>query len=99
MEVPNMLYYKGLIKCGYKGNDEKKFMYSDSPFLFIDVRGEEKLKGTSYYNEQEIEVVTELTTFCLELFKSTLTFHKKDQRIPIQKFTKNSIYVITPYNA
>ena len=59
MEVPNLLFYEGRIKCGYKGNEEKKFMYSDSPFLFIDVKeGVERLKGTSYYNEEEIEVVT-----------------------------------------
>ena len=25
--------------------------------------------------------------------------NEKDSRVPIQKFTKNSIYVITPYNA
>ena len=62
MEVPNMLFYKNKIKCGYVGNPDKKFVYSDSPFLFIDVPdGVEQRKGTSYYNEEEAEVITLLT--------------------------------------
>lgn len=75
-------------------------MYSDSPFLFIDVpEGRETLKGTSFYNEAEIELVSSLTTFCLKIFDQTNKLHKKHPIIPLQKFTKNSIYVITPYNA
>lgn len=59
MDVPNELFYNNQILSGYKPNNEKHFMYSDSPFLFIDVPdGDEKLKGTSYYNEQEVQVIS-----------------------------------------
>ena len=58
--------------------------------MFIDVKnGKEQLKGTSYYNAEEAKVITKLKDFCLDQFK----------RIPQCKFTKDSIYVITPYNA
>ena len=58
MEVPNMLFYANKIKCGYQGNPEKKFMYSENPFLFIDVAdGAEQLKGTSFFNLAETEVI------------------------------------------
>lgn len=100
MDVPNLLFYQNQIKCGYRGNEDKRFMYSDSPFLFIDVPdGQEVLKGTSFYNEKERDMVSSLTTFCLKIFDQTNRLAKKDPRISLQKFTKNSIYVITPYNA
>lgn len=95
-----MLFYNNKIKCGYEGNPQKKFAYSDSPFLFIDVPdGEEQRKGTSFFNEEEAEVITLLTDHCIKTFRETLKRNKRDPRIPIQKFTKNSVYVITPYNA
>jgi len=37
MEVPNLLFYDNRIRCGYEPNPDKKFMFSDAPFLFIDV--------------------------------------------------------------
>ena len=90
MMVPNELFYSNRIRCGYVPNEQKKFMLSDSPFLFIDVpSGVEKLKGTSFYNMEEVSVIEELKTICLNAFK----------KISGCKFTKNSMYVITPYNA
>ena len=51
MEVPNLLFYENRIKCGYVPNSDKHFMFSDSPFLFVDVpHGFETLKGTSFCN-------------------------------------------------
>ena len=51
MIVPNLLFYENKILCGYRPNFDKRFMFSDRPFLFIDVpTGIEKLKGTSFYN-------------------------------------------------
>ena len=75
-------------------------MYSDNPFLFVDVpHGWEQLKGTSFYNLQETDVIHRLTDHCLQCFNGSILAHQLDNRLPIQKFTKNSIYVITPYNA
>ena len=50
MQVPNLLFYNNLIKCGYSPNPWKKFMYSNAPFLFIDIpNGREQIKGTSSF--------------------------------------------------
>ena len=44
-------------------------MYSDTPFLFIDVsEGIEKRKGTSFENQEEAEVINLLKNFVLEKF-------------------------------
>ena len=84
MEVPNMLYYENRITCGYRGNFEKQFMYSPSPFLFIDVdEGIERLKGTSFYNDEEAEVITQLTNLCLTVFKNSYKLNREDNRVPI----------------
>ena len=37
MKVPNMLFYDNKIKSGYVPKPDKRFFYSDKPFLFIDV--------------------------------------------------------------
>ena len=51
MQVPNMLFYDNAIKCGYVGDIAKVFLWSRTPFLFVDVQnGVEVLKGTSFYN-------------------------------------------------
>ena len=90
MQVPNMLFYENKIKSGYTPSADRKFMNSDAPFLFIDVpKGKEKLKGTSYCNMAEVDVINKLKRKCLEQFQQT----------PNCKFSKSSIYVITPYNA
>jgi len=69
MQVPNLLFYNNLIKCGYQGNPWKKFMYSNSPFLFIDVpSGKEQLKGTSFCNHEEVDVIVKLKDYCLDIF-------------------------------
>ena len=42
-------------------------MFSETPFLFIDVpAGKETLKGTSYLNQEEVDVIVSLKDFCLE---------------------------------
>lgn len=51
MQVPNMLFYKNQIKCGYVGDVQKMFLYSNKPFLFVDVPdGQEEIKGFSFVN-------------------------------------------------
>ena len=53
-------------------NPDKRFMLSDSPFLFIDVpNGAEKLKGTSFCNMTEADVIVGLRNYCLEVFAET----------------------------
>lgn len=75
-------------------------MLSDSPFLFVDVpHGIEDRRETSYFNRAEVKVVGDLISFCLSKFELSVAQNKQDSRIPIQRFTKGSIYVITPYNA
>ena len=67
MDIPNTLFYDGKIKCGYLPNNEKMFMYSDTPFLFIDVpKGKEKKKGPSFENQDEAKVINLLKNFVLE---------------------------------
>ena len=69
MQVPNLLFYDNMIKLGYLGNPLKKFMSSETPFLFIDVPyGREQLKGTSFCNFDEVEVVNQLKDMCLDIF-------------------------------
>ena len=58
MEVPNLLFYNNRIRCGYVPNPDKNFMFSESPFLFINVpEGKEELKGTSFFNMGEVNVI------------------------------------------
>ena len=67
MQVPNMLFYNNQIKSGYTPSAGRKFMNSDAPFLFIDVsHGREQLKGTSFCNMAEVEVINSLKRKCLE---------------------------------
>ena len=55
MQVPNELFYDNAIKSGYVGDEEKVFLYSRTPFLFVDVKdGKETLRGTSFANLQEV---------------------------------------------
>ena len=100
MEVPNLLFYENRIRCGYVPNQDRRFMFSDSPFLFIDVpHGVEAKKGTSYFNMSEVDVIVGLKDLCLEAFERSKILQKQNPTRPMMKFTKNDIYVITPYNA
>ena len=73
MDVPNTLFYKNKIKCGYKSNIEKQFMYSQTPFLFIDVpEGQEQLKGTSFFNTAEVTVIKQFIDFCKSMFSRSV---------------------------
>ena len=54
-------------------NPLKKFMYSDNPFLFINVsNGHEQLKGTSYYNMEEVDLIVSLKEYCLRIMRNSL---------------------------
>lgn len=65
MQVPNMLFYDNCIKCGYVGDIQKVFLFSNKPFLFIDVKnGQEKMKGTSFCNFEEAKTINDLTELC-----------------------------------
>ena len=70
MQVPNMLFYDNMIKCGYQNDPSKVFLYSDRPFLFLDVDdGQEVLKGTSFVNFSEVDATVSLIEICLNQFK------------------------------
>ena len=101
LKVPNTLFYNDEIVCGYKGSEEKLFMYSRWPLLFVDVPyGRDKLKGTSFLNHAEADLVRDLTEYFLKIFSWSQERETQDQTgLPIQKFDKHSITVITPYNA
>ena len=100
MQVPNMLFYDNQIKCGYKEDIGKVFLYSFTPFLFVDVKnGQETMKGTSFFNQLEAQVINELTDICLEQFSDINEINKQIPGVPEQRFQKSGIYVITPYNA
>ena len=69
MRVPNTLFYQNSIKCGYNSNPDKCFLYSKTPFLFIDVKdGTEKLKGTSFMNLKEVDVLCKFTKYVMQQF-------------------------------
>ena len=100
MQVPNMLFYDNKIQCGYVGDIQKVFLYSKKPFLFVNVQdGQEKLKGTSFVNYEEVQATVDMAGLCLNQFRECQEIHKEIPGVPEQKFTKSSIYVITPYNA
>ena len=100
MQVPNMLFYDNMIKCGYVGDIAKVFLYSNTPFLFVDVKnGQEMIKGTSFFNQLEAKVINELTDVCLQQFSEVNEIHKEIPGVSEQRFQKSGIYVITPYNA
>ena len=44
-------------------------------------------------------MIVGLKDYCLELFEETQVQHKQNPERDLMKFNKNSIYVITPYNA
>mmetsp|Transcript_41117 Transcript_41117/g.53965 ORF Transcript_41117/g.53965 Transcript_41117/m.53965 type:complete len:243 (-) Transcript_41117:98-826(-) len=100
MLVPNMLFYNNMIKCGYVGDIQKMFLYSKRPFLFVNVpNGIEKIKGTSFVNFEEVNAVDNMIDLCMRQFAESKELHKEINNIPDLRFTKRSIYVITPYNA
>ena len=100
MQVPNMLFYNNQIKCGYVGDIAKVFLYSRTPFLFVDVKdGQETMEGTSFFNQLEAQVINELTDICLEQFSEINEINKQIPGVSEQRFQKSGIYVITPYNA
>lgn len=101
MQVPNLLFYDNCIKCGYVGDEEKIFLYSRSPFLFVDVpNGSERVKSTSFFNLQEVEATVLMANLCIQSFRESNTHHANENGcLPLQRFTRSSLCVITPYNA
>ena len=95
-----MLFYENKIKSGYVGDIQKMFLYSKRPFLFIDVKnGQEKVKGTSFANFEEAITTDALIELCLDQFEEQKKLSREIDGLPELRFTKRSIYVITPYNA
>ena len=69
LKVPNRLFYANKIQNGYKSIEGKQFLSALSPFLFIDVKdGQEQIKGTSFINEREIDVLEDFTKLILKKF-------------------------------
>ena len=67
MSVPNSLFYNNRIRCGYQGDPQKVFLYSKTPFPFINVpNGREMLKGTSFANFEEVETVVKMVDLCVD---------------------------------
>ncbi len=50
LQVPNALYYDGMIESGYKISYENKFISREYPLLFINCETKEQRYGTSYTN-------------------------------------------------
>lgn len=48
---------------------------------------------------EEVDLIVDLKKYCLRIMRNSLGVAQSNAGFPIQKFTKNSIYVITPYNA
>ena len=66
LKVPNSLFYDNKIRTGYEPDPEKKFLYAQNPFLFINVsEGEEEPKGTSFLNREEVDVVCDFIEIIL----------------------------------
>lgn len=100
MKVPNLLFYDNLIKCGYVSDIQKVFLYSNKPFLFVDVtNGQEQLKGTSFVNFQEVDATVDMANLCVRQFSEVKELNEEISAVAEQRFTRNSIFVITPYNA
>ena len=96
LQVPNKLFYDDMIRSGYQFHDEKRFLFSHNPFLFIDVpRGREQNKGTSFCNFQEVDEVVNIINHIIGVFDK----NQGDNGLPKQKFSKGSICIITAYNA
>jgi hypothetical protein len=55
VDFPNINFYDGKLKSDYK--DPK---LNIEPFLIYDVKGQEKIEGTSYMNKKEVEKVVEI---------------------------------------
>ena len=66
MQVPNLLFYDDSLNCGYKSDKSKTFLYSNSPFLFVDVElGQEERKGSSFVNFEEVKAIDGMIDLCL----------------------------------
>ena len=66
LRVPNLLAYNNKIESGYTPLTMKTFLSKESPFLFIDVKGNERLSGTSFFNLDEAKVVAGFAKYWLE---------------------------------
>ena len=76
MQVPNQLFYDNMIKCGYVGDVHKMYLYSNRPFLFVNVtNGREKLKGTSFANFEEVDAIEGMANLSIRMFKESNELH------------------------
>jgi superfamily I DNA and/or RNA helicase len=90
IKVSNDCFYDRRIKTGYLRPPLKKFLNLESPFVFIDVPGQNELfDDTSAFNEPEIGAVLKFLRFWLGYAHRSAT----------QQFQPNEIAIITPYAA
>ena len=82
MRVPNLLFYDNKIKSGYKEDDQKIFLYSKVPFLFVNVMdGEELSKGTSFCNMKEVQATVDMVEFCCQQLNEVKEFNEVIEQI------------------
>ena len=60
LNLPNSLFYENKISSGYVQKDVNFFIDKEKPLLFVNVKGKEQKQGTSFYNQDEVDVVKDL---------------------------------------
>jgi hypothetical protein len=60
LNLPNSLFYENKISSGYVHKDVNFFIDKEKPLLFVNVKGKEQKQGTSFYNQDEVDVVKDL---------------------------------------
>ena len=58
LSVCNELFYENKVKDGYDTKDVNVFLDKDRPLLIVNVKGKEKMFGTSVHNEDEAIIVS-----------------------------------------
>lgn len=51
------MFYENKISSGYIYKDINFFIDKEKPLLFVNVKGKELKQGTSFYNQDEVDVV------------------------------------------
>ncbi|XP_057317089.1 uncharacterized protein LOC130662285 [Hydractinia symbiolongicarpus] len=63
-EYPSKTFYDTKLKSGVSEKDRlPPWQFTREPMIFIDVKGVEKSRGTSFYNEEEAEQVRHIVTY------------------------------------
>jgi len=61
LNLPNSLFYENKITSKYVLKETNFFIDKEKPLLIINVNGIEQKQGTSYYNQDEVDVVYQLS--------------------------------------